>query len=365
MKVGIKVKEKEMISLLIALLSQNKNIKKCSYQKKEILPFPKIIDTVLTIEYVNKDKTNIVIEFKNTSFPKTIEESCKQLKSMNLNLYCIILAPSFSKKSASICINNNIGYLDSAGNCFINFDNVFINISGEKNVNLPKQRGLTSIYERSSVVSSKILRLMFSDIHRKWKLSEISEKVGCSIGQVAKVKKFLLDNIQITQTKDGIELRNPEEILKEWASVYHKKENEVIECYSLDDVSEIEAKLAMMKKEIGIDYYLTGFSGGSRYQPIIRYHKVHCYIMSENIEKVMKYLDCKRVKGGSNIDFIIPYNNCIFDFSEEKNGSSIVSPIQLYLDCMGLKNRGEELAEAILEKDILYNDTRRRFKKYP
>lgn len=353
MKVGVNMKKIEMIHLLITLLSKNKNIEKCSYREEEKLSSKKIVDAILTIEYLNKEKTDIVIEFKDTSYPKTIEETCKQLKSMNLNLYSIILAPFLSEKSISICKNYSIGYLDSAGNCFINFDNIFIDISGKKNKNLPKQRGLTSIYERSSIVSSRILRLLFSDINRKWKLLEISEKVGCSIGQVSKVKNFLLDNAQIIQTKDGIKLRNPEEILKEWASVYNKKENEIIECYSLDNVAEIEEKLAMMKKEIGIEYYLTGFSGGSRYQPVIRYHKVHCYIMPEDLEKIMNYMNCKEVKGGSNIAFIIPYDKSILDFNEEKNGSSIVSPIQLYLDCTNLKNRGEELAEVILEKEIL------------
>ena len=355
MKVGISMKEIEMIHSLITLLSKNKNIKSCSYKEKKTSS-EKAIDIILTIEYINEDKTDIAVIFKNTSFPKTIEESCRQIKTLDLNLYSIILAPSLSEKSVSICNNYNVGYLDSSGNCFINFDNIFINVSGKKNVNLPKQRGLTSIYERSSVVSSKILRLLFTDANRKWKLSEISAKVGCSIGQVSKVKDFLLNNAQINQTKEGIQLRYPKEILKDWASVYHKKEDEIIECYCLDSVPEIETKLALMKKEIGADCYLTGFSGGSRYQPVVRYHKVHCYIMPEDIEKIMKYMGCKRVKGGSNIDFIIPYDKCIFDFSEEKDGLSIVSLVQLYLDCINLKNRGEELAEVILEREILTND---------
>lgn len=39
--------------------------------------------------------------------------------------------------------------------------------------------------------------------------------------------------------------------------------------------------------------------------------------------------------------------------SQIKDGASVVSPIQVYLDCMQLKGRGEELAEAVIEREIL------------
>ena len=343
----------EMVNLLITILSQNRNIKRCSYQEGLYLNSSKNLDGVITIEYSNDNKVDIGIEFLEMGYPKNIEDKCKQLKSMNSNWYWIILSSAISEKSASICRKYNIGYLDAAGNCLISFDDIYIHILGKKNNNLPKQRKINSIYERSSVVSSKILRLLFSDIRKRWKLYEIANTVQCSIGQVSKVKSFLLDNVQINQSKEGIQIIEPIEILKQWAKTYGKRENEIIECYSFDDVSIIEDKLAKMKKEIGVDYYLTGFSGGARYQPVVRYHKVHCYIMPKDIEKAINYLGCKKVSGGSNIDFIIPYDKCILEQCKEVNESMVVSPVQLYLDCMNLKNRGEELAEAILMKEII------------
>ena len=33
--------------------------------------------------------------------------------------------------------------------------------------------------------------------------------------------------------------------------------------------------------------------------------------------------------------------------------SAVVSPLQIYLDCMQIKGRGEEMAEAVLRKEIL------------
>mgnify|MGYP006994958318 CR=1 FL=1 len=53
----------------------------------------------------------------------------------------------------------NIGYIDTAGNCLFQYHSLYINISGNKNKEVPK-RALKSIFERSSIVSSKILREM-------------------------------------------------------------------------------------------------------------------------------------------------------------------------------------------------------------
>ncbi len=33
-------------------------------------------------------------------------------------------------------------------------------------------------------------------------------------------------------------------------------------------------------------------------------------------------------------------------------GHQVASPVQVYLDCMNLKERGEEMAEAIFAKEI-------------
>ena len=63
--------------------------------------------------------------------------------------------------------------------------------------------------------------------------------------------------------------------MKAWSEVYQKKENGYIFCYSLDVPATLEDKLRKKKQETGIEYYLTGFSGGVRYAPVVRYNKVH------------------------------------------------------------------------------------------
>lgn len=53
------------------------------------------------------------------------------------------------------------------------------------------------------------------------------------------------------------------------------------------------------------------------------------------------------------MSLIIPYNECVLENSREIQGSQVVSPVQIYLDCSGLKGRGEEIADAIMTKEII------------
>ena len=141
--------------------------------------------------------------------------------------------------------------------------------------------------------------------------------------------------------------------MKEWSKTYGKKTVPVYPCYSLDKPSVLEEKLKYLKRDMGIDYYLTGFSGGVRYTPVVRYNKVHVYIAPEDILEAVAYLELKQVDSGANIIIYSMENESYRKDSRMIRNDMVASPVQIYLDCMQIKGRGEELAEAVLLKEIL------------
>lgn len=307
------------------------------------------INNKATIELNNGNKVTILLSIANEGYPKQILDIIANIKDSNL--YCVIIAPYISEQTSYICKDARVGYLDLVGNCYIACDCLYIDIKGNRNI-YPSKRGLKSIYERSSVVSSIILRIMLADINKTWKMKDLANEARCSIGQVAKVKEFLLKQAYIEQTSDGIKITKPGELLSDWASVYGNNNDEMITCYSLDNISTIEAKLAKMKDDIRVECILTGLSGGSRYQPVVRYQKVYVYVDDIDVEKVIDYLGLKEVETGANIVLINTYNDCIKYDAKILNGNKVASLVQLYLDCMNIKGRGEEMAQAILEREI-------------
>lgn len=264
----------------------------------------------------------------------------------------VLISPYISERTAQICEENRVGYFDYAGNCWFVGHSIYLSEKGNKNIQ-PKEQKAVSIFEKSSVVSSLILRELFADVTKVWKLKYLSEKVNCSIGQVSKVMNFLVQNVWAEKTKDGFLLKNPEMLLKEWSRIYGNKEVTAYNCYTIDNISLFEKNLKLLKGDTGIEAYLTGFAGGVRYTPVVRYNKVHVFISPEDIPEAIRYLELKEVSSGANVVIFAIDNDSYIKGGREINSDMVVSPVQIYLDSMQLKGRGEELAEAILRKEIL------------
>ncbi len=337
-KVVIKVKQKVSAESFRNFIESISIVKKCELNNKN----------EAIIELNNGTQIKVQLAVTDLGYPKQIMDVISRIKS---EVYSVIIAPYISEQTSKICSDAGVGYLDMAGNCNIACDYLYISINGNKNVNVPK-RGLKSIFEKSSVVSSVILRIMLDDINRTWKLKDLANEAGCSIGQVSKVKDFLLKYAYIEQDSEGIRIVNVQALLENWADTFGRSSEEYITCYSLDNIPDLEMKISKMKEEIGIDCVLTGFSGGSRYQPVVRYQKVHAYINEADVDKAINYLGLKRVESGANVVLIIIYDDCIKYNATIQNNSMVVSPVQLYLDLKNIKGRGEEMAKAILEREI-------------
>ncbi len=305
---------------------------------------------IASVEMDDGYEFNINACFLNRVFPSTIMELIeKQDKSQGVS---ILVAPYISERTAQICEDNGMGYFDYAGNCWFVGHSIFLSEKGNKNPQ-PKEQRSVSIFERTSVVSSCILRELFADVMKVWKLKHLAEKVNCSIGQVSKLMNVLVENAWVEKVPDGYRIIDPESLLLEWSKDYGKKEMTAYACYSLDNISVIEERLKNLKKDMGIDSYLTGLSGGVRYAPVVRYNKVHVYIAPEDIQEAISYLDMKEVNSGSNVVILPLENDSYIKDCRVIGDSAVVSPLQIYLDSMQIKGRGEEMAEAVLRKEII------------
>ena len=283
------------------------------------------------------------------AYPSTVMQLLEKNKDKDIS---ILVAPYISDRTAMICEKYGIGYFDYAGNCYFAGHSIYLSERGNKNLE-PAKAPAASVFERSSVVSSMILREVFADITRPWKLKHLSEKVNCSIGQVSKVMDYLLTNAWAEKTKAGYLISEPKLLLEEWSSVYGKKEMVQYPCYTLDSLPVLEEKLRLMKRDTGIDYYLSGIAGGVRYAPVVRYNKLHVYIAPEDMKEAITYLELKEVSSGANVVILSLENDTYIKDSRVTGADMVVSPLQIYLDCMQIKGRGEEMAEAVLSKEIL------------
>lgn len=302
------------------------------------------LNIILEVRIDDKDR-DLIVAVKNNGQPRIARLVTYQLKdviSQKPNAYGIFLAPYISSEAGKICEENGIGYLDLAGNCLISFDTVYIRQNGAKNLDVPR-REYRSLY---SPKGERILRVLLDQPKRTWKTAELAQAADVSLGQVANIKKLLLDREWLRDFMNGIALSNPSALIDEWSQSYNFQRNKAIECYALAEIAEIEAQVAETCRNLDIRYALTGFSSAARIAPMVRYQKASIYIDGD-ISSVINTLGWKAVSSGSNVSLLIPYDEGIFLGNSEIDSMMIVSPVQTYLDLQSGHGRGQEAAEAV------------------
>lgn len=267
--------------------------------------------------------------------------------------YYIIMAPFISSEAAKQCEKQKIGFMDMSGNYRLHVHWLYMSEQGHPNqytqVNRPK-----NIFNPKSRVSSIILRELMRDVSKRWKLSQLSEKLQCSIGQVFKVKNYLCEQLWAEMTSEGLRILDAEAIMKAWSAVYSSKETEdtVLDCYTMDALVVFEEKAQDVRRKMGIHSCLTGIAGGVRYVPVVRYNKIHLIVRLKDANDFMLAAGCKAVDSGSNVQIHLVSSDELMYDAREVNGYLVSSPVQIYLDSMALKGRGEEVAHAILMREI-------------
>jgi hypothetical protein len=314
-------------------------------------------DLSIEVQTNDRAKYTLIFEIKTVGQPKYARIAISQLKEMvskNINYYGVFASIFISDETRRICQENNVGFIDTAGNCFFNFDNVFLSVEGKSNP-LPNKRPLKTLFYPKS---SRALRVLLSYPKNAWFVKNLSTEAGISLGQASLIKKKLLEEELIEELEvDGLKrfkLIKPEKLLDKWAKNYNYNKNNIKNYYSLDDIKTIESNIVNYCNTKKIRYSFTLTSGASLVAPFLRYNRVFVYMLGD-IEKIAQALTFKEVSSGSNISILEPYDEGVFYNSQVINGINVVNNIQLYLDLINYKERGEEAAKFLYEQRIRKN----------
>jgi AraC-like DNA-binding protein len=240
-----------------------------------------------------------------------------------------------------------VGYIDLAGNLFLSFDQLYIERRNYPNPAIEKRQA-RSIF---SPKSGRIMRVMLSNPGRSWRVQELAREAKVSLGLASRLKQRLLDLEYASEKENGLALSRPGELLKQWANNYSFRKNKVYDYFSLDEIKELERNLSQYCQERGIPYALTLFSGAALVAPYMRYTRGFAYV-GNSIREVADSLGLKQVSSGPNFSILEPYDEGVFYGSREIGSMRVVSDVQLYLDLVGFKGRGEESAEFLFEQRI-------------
>lgn len=304
-------------------------------------------DMVVDVFGKDKKKNTLLVEAKSNGQPRIIRDAIAQLamcKDKYLNTYGIIIAPYISGESAAICKNAGVGYLDLKGNCYLAFDSVYIERTGIPNDS--ERRDLRYMY---SPKAERVLRVLLKDVSKLWKIKELAQSSGVSLGHTSNVKVRLGQAEFLDIEGNGIRVARPKELLEDWSKNYSMRRSEIHRFWSPLKSAELEAELFAYARKEALPYALTGFSAGTIYAPMVIQPRLFAYCGGD-INKLAEALRLKPVESGENVQLITPYDDGVFIDSRKLYGKPMVSPVQTYLDLIALGGRGGEAAKSIMEQ---------------
>ncbi len=292
----------------------------------------------------------LVVAAKRNGQPRIVRDAVNALRRyvpQYPNAYGVFVAPYVSERSAAICEAEGVGYLDLAGNCRLCFGRVYIRKAGHENP-FGVKRELRTLF---SPKAGRVLRVLLTAPRRAWKVQELAQVAGVSVGQVSNVKKLLENREWIRPGAGGLRLTEPESLLAEWAANQRYRQDKSHSCYSIRSGIEFEQQLAESCNRRGMQYALTGFSAAARWAPMVRTPRMAAYVDGD-VREIMTELQLKEVGSGPNLRLIEPGDNGVFHAAQAVDGIVLASPVQVYLDLKQAGGRGDEAAEAVLNEVI-------------
>lgn len=292
----------------------------------------------------------ILIEVKASGEPRIARSALQKLQALpskGERGYCVLAAPYIGPSTRAICKEAGVGFVDLAGNCRLVFDQVFIERRGLPNPRL-ERRPLRSIFAPRA---TRILRVLLENPKRQWQVKQLAAEASVSLGLAFKVKARLLEMEYARGAPEGVELAKPEDLLRAWGATFQARKRQQVDCYAPGDPPEVEAALRKYCGREKIRYAFALFSGAARVAPFARYARGFAYVDGD-LGAVTEALAWKPVPSGPNFTLLSPYDEGVWYGVRKVEGDAVVSDVQLYLDLVGYKGRGEEAATFILEQRL-------------
>ena len=296
-------------------------------------------------------QVTLYVEAKSRVTPKLALGVLDGLSKVPPDGHAILCTYSVSPRVAEICRENNVAYLDEAGNCWIRTPGLYIHVTGRPSTRPDTRPAVDPFAPRSS----RITRVLLGSPSKAWTLSVLAKEAKVSVGLVWKVKKALVEEGFIQTSDKRIVLSDAAGLLDAWKKRYSIPA-EKVSLYAIGKTDQLESRLCECCESVQLRCALTGLSGAWRSAPMVRYTMASAYVEigsdSAAMNDLLQRIEAKPVDTGANLVLYPTRDESVFYGMRSLSGQNVVSPIQLYLDLLKVAGRGEDAASEIMAKEI-------------
>lgn len=297
----------------------------------------------------------LICEYKSNGQPRYARSALLELRNYVAQrapqATPIFIAPYISPAVRQLCEEKGVGYLDLEGNARIAFGGVFIErMVADKPA--PEQRELKSLFRPKS---AQVLRAMLREPGRAWRVTELSEISGVSLGHVSNVRAALIDREWARASDDGLALAAPAALLDAWRDSYTAPPGERLRFYTPLHGSALEdaARAALRTESSPGHAAFASFSAAQWIAPYGRTGTHYFFADREGLRKLQTALKLVSAPKGENVVVTVPKDaGLLADTVEPAPGAVCTSPIQTYLDLYIAGERGIEAAEHLRQERL-------------
>lgn len=269
----------------------------------------------------------------------------------------VLFAPTITPRVAAMASERRVSFIDGAGNCRIidPRSGLFIERCGRVDASLRRKQRISDAF---SPKSSRVIRAMLHEPSKGWKIEELAghRDVGVSVGLVAKVKAWLIQEGYGDVSGRRLSLTRPADLLNDWAKRYTGAVRQT-GYYLRGDTPKVEEIVGSWCELEGFDYALARLSAAWRLAPDIRYTVATLYIHSDDVGyeelagSLRKGCGATEVDTGANLLVLEPRDSSVF---VRAGGTPVIctSPLQTYLDLRFTQGRGADVAQTIFDRLI-------------
>ena len=266
----------------------------------------------------------------------------------------MLVVPFFSEKSREICIENRVSYVDLIGNIYLNLPNSLIDIVVPDTPRVEK-RSFQSLFRPKA---ASILRTMFREPKRSWRVTALAAASKASLGHVSNVRQELLRREWVEETDKGIALVEPSMVLDAWRDVYQMPKGILINLYTPFHGEEFldKCREVFTEQDLIPCAAFGSYSAAQWIAPYVRTGTEYFYATPLGADRIQEELSGSRPSAGTNVSIrVLDDTTILYDTIEPTSGIICTSHLQTYLDLAHSGERGTEAAEHLRRQVLTWD----------
>ncbi|WP_428422650.1 type IV toxin-antitoxin system AbiEi family antitoxin [Methylibium sp.] len=353
---SMKTLEDSAAAALKALLEQVPVIKLADIEHESLSP-DRGVDIVAHVDVSGRRHT-LVCEVKSSGQPRHVRMAALQLRNYMVHhaqqATPVFIAPYLSPEAQALCREESVGFLDLEGNARLLFDTVFIEriVASKPAV---ERRELKSLFKPKS---AQVLRVMLRDPIRAWRVTDLAQNAGVSLGHVSNVRASLLDREWAKVSDGGLFLSDPDALLDGWRDAYDPPAGKRMSFYTtLHGGAFEEAARRVLRSERTMRHAaFASFSAAHWLAPYGRTGAQYLYADEAGVEPLRAALKLSSVSKGENVVVtLLKDPGLLHDTVEPAPGAICTSPVQTYLDLAVAGERGREAADHLRREKLTWS----------